>query len=142
MKLSTIQIVNSVSEITPSLYLTSAYGATRENIERRGVTLVVNCAQELPRQDHGPYVESVKLNVDDTPYAPIHVHFDSMADKIHEHVRRGGRALVHCLVGVSRSTTILLAYLMKHRSMTLKVHSKYTTRSHLSKKQLLNRALW
>lgn len=120
MKLSTIQVVNSVSEITPNLFLTSAYGATKENIDRRGITLLVNCAQELPKQDHGPHIESVKVFLDDTPYAPINAHFDPVADKIHEHVHRGGRVMIHCLVGVSRSTSLLLAYLMKHRGMSLK----------------------
>lgn len=119
MQLSTMQVINSVSEITPSLHLTSVYGATKENIERKGITLLVNSAQELPKQEIMG-VESVKLFLDDTPHAPISSHFDHVADKIHEHVHRGGRVMIHCLLGVSRSTTILLAYLMKHRGMSLK----------------------
>jgi protein-tyrosine phosphatase len=45
--------------------------------------------------------------LDDTPYAIINVYFDRIADKIHEHVLRGGRSLVHCVLGVSRSTSLV-----------------------------------
>jgi len=111
--------VSQVTEITPSLYLTSVYGATRENIIKRGCTLLVNAAQELPKQEIAG-VESIKLFLDDTPYAIINVYFDRIADKIHEHVLRGGRSLVHCVLGVSRSTSLVLAYLMKYKNMSLK----------------------
>lgn len=111
--------VSQVSEITPYLYLTSVYGATKENIIKKGITLLVNSAQELPKQEIGG-VESIKLFLDDTPYALINVYFDRMADKIHEHTLRGGRSLVHCVLGVSRSTSLVLAYLMKYKNMSLK----------------------
>lgn len=111
-------VIKSVSEITPNIYLTSVYGATRENIERKGITLLVNSAQELPKQELTG-VESIKLYLDDTPSASINVYFDHVADKIHEHVSRGGRVMIHCLLGVSRSTTLLLAYFLKHKNMSL-----------------------
>ena len=111
--------VSQVTEITPCLYLTSVYGATRENIIKKGTTLLINSAQELPKQEIAG-VESIKLFLDDTPFALINVYFDRMADKINEHLNRGGRAMVHCVMGVSRSTSLVLAYLMKYKHMTLK----------------------
>jgi predicted protein tyrosine phosphatase len=111
--------VSQVNELTPGLYLTSVYGATREAVQKKGITLFVNSAQELPKQEF-PGVESIKLMLDDVPYATIYVHFDRIADKIHEHISRGGRALVHCMLGVSRSTSLCLAYMMKYKNMSLK----------------------
>lgn len=111
--------VSQVTEIIPSLYLTSVYGATRENIVRKGASLLVNAAQELPKQEISG-VESIKLFLDDTPYALINVYFDRISEKIHDHLNRGGRAVIHCVLGVSRSTSLVLAYLMKYRNMSLK----------------------
>jgi atypical dual specificity phosphatase len=118
--------VSQVNELTPGLYLTSVYGATREAVQKKGITLLVNAAQELPKQEF-PGVESIKLMLDDVPYATIYVHFDRVADKIHEHISRGGRALVHCMLGVSRSTSLCLAYMMKYKSMGLKSAFDYVS---------------
>lgn len=118
--------VSQVNEITPGLYLTSVYGATKENINRKGVTLVVNAAQELPKQEING-VESIKLNVDDTPYDSIKGYFDRIADKIHEHSQSGGRSMVHCAAGVSRSTSLVLAYLMKYKNMSLQSAFDYVS---------------
>jgi atypical dual specificity phosphatase len=111
--------VSQVTEIIPSLYLTSVYGATRENIVKKGASLLVNAAQELPKQEISG-VESIKLFLDDTPYALINVYFDRISEKIHDHLNRGGRAVIHCVLGVSRSTSLVLAYLMKYKNMSLK----------------------
>jgi predicted protein tyrosine phosphatase len=118
--------VSQVNELTPGLYLTSVYGATREAVQKKGITLFVNAAQELPKQEF-PGVESIKLMLDDVPYATIYVHFDRIADKIHEHISRGGRALVHCMLGVSRSTSLCLAYMMKYKGMSLKSAFDYVS---------------
>jgi len=119
-----MHVVSQVSEIMPHIYLTSVYGATKENVLRKKITLLINAAQELPKQDI-PGVEVIKLFLDDTPYAIINVYFDRIADKIAEHVNRGGKCMIHCVLGVSRSTTLLLAYLMKHKSMNLRHAHEY-----------------
>ncbi|CAG5124219.1 unnamed protein product, partial [Candidula unifasciata] len=39
--------------------------------------------------------------------------------------RKGGKTLVHCLAGVSRSATICIAYLVKYQHMTLEEAYKH-----------------
>uniref|UniRef100_A0A8B9PWV3 Dual specificity protein phosphatase 15 n=1 Tax=Apteryx owenii TaxID=8824 RepID=A0A8B9PWV3_APTOW len=47
------------------------------------------------------------------PLSPSRMqHFKECIEFIHECRLRGGGCLVHCLAGVSRSTTVLVAYLM------------------------------
>lgn len=121
---SSLHSISKVNEITPHLLLTSVYGATRENIHRYNCSLLVNCAQELPKQDING-VESIKLFLDDTPYAIINVYFDRIADKIHEHANRGGRTIIHCVCGISRAASLSCAYLMKYKHMSLREAYQY-----------------
>ena len=46
--------------------------------------------------------------------------FHQVADKIHEVSKRGGHVLVHCVAGVSRSSSLCIAYLIKYKRMTLR----------------------
>jgi hypothetical protein len=43
----------------------------------------------------------------------------TILDEIHNCLQKGNRCLVHCFAGVSRSTTIVIAYLMKYKQMRL-----------------------
>lgn len=65
-------------------------------------------------------VDSLKIRVDDHPYARLHEHFDQVADRIKAQKDRGGKTLVHCMAGVSRSASLVIVYLMKHCGMSLR----------------------
>lgn len=53
--------------------------------------------------------------VDDISSASIIDHFETTFDFI-DRVRKNGNLLVHCMAGISRSATIVIAYLMKKYS--------------------------
>jgi hypothetical protein len=50
----------------------------------------------------------------------IDTHFDECHKFIDESLMDYGGLLVHCIVGRSRSPTVIISYLMKHHKMTLK----------------------
>ncbi|KAK6057671.1 dual specificity phosphatase, catalytic domain protein [Cooperia oncophora] len=62
----------------------------------------------------------MKVRIDDHPYARIQDYFDQVADKIKAVKDRGGKTLVHCMAGVSRSASLVMIYLVKHERMTLR----------------------
>lgn len=110
---------STVAQITENLFLSSFHPVRPEKIRSLGIQLVVNCTMEIPSL-RLPEVETMQLHVDDTPYSNLRVYFDRVADRINDVIAKGGKALVHCVAGVSRSSTIVIAYLMKARRMSLR----------------------
>uniref|UniRef100_A0A8C6W8Y9 Dual specificity protein phosphatase 15 n=2 Tax=Nannospalax galili TaxID=1026970 RepID=A0A8C6W8Y9_NANGA len=54
----------------------------------------------------------LRISVADTPEVPIKKHFKECINFIHCCRLNGGNCLVHCFAGISRSTTIVTAYVM------------------------------
>jgi protein-tyrosine phosphatase len=58
------------------------------------------------------------LVIDDSPLENIYVHFDSVHLIIRKALSEGRRVLVHCAAGVSRSVTLVAAYLIAEKQIT------------------------
>ncbi|EGC38445.1 hypothetical protein DICPUDRAFT_17903, partial [Dictyostelium purpureum] len=113
---STIKVTGSLypSEIIINfLYLGGTENAaTKEQLQNLKITHIVNMASEL--DDVYPHTyKYYRADLDDRPKANIYRHFQPVIDFINAAKREGGRVLVHCAMGISRSTTVVLAYLMK-----------------------------
>ncbi|GCB87063.1 hypothetical protein scyTo_0027748, partial [Scyliorhinus torazame] len=111
--------LGGIAQITPSLFLSSGnVAANRHTVYTRGVTCIVNATMELS-SPRWPDIEYLKVPLPDLPHAPLSLYFDTVADKIQQVARKNGRTLVHCVAGVSRSSTLCIAYLMKHHKQSL-----------------------
>lgn len=53
-----------------------------------------------------------QIKIDDSPFENISHHFTKCIEFISKH-RKSGNVFVHCAAGISRSATIVIAYLMK-----------------------------
>ena len=58
------------------------------------------------------------FEVDDEPDAPLYKHFDAAHRIIRKALAEGNRILVHCAAGVSRSVTLVAAYLIIEKGMS------------------------
>merc|ERR1712096_292641 len=58
------------------------------------------------------------LKLLDVPQTNIALHFNDVTEYIDEALNGGGKVLVNCEMGMSRSSTCVLAYLMRRHKMT------------------------
>ncbi|NXC43020.1 DUS18 phosphatase, partial [Penelope pileata] len=108
-----------LSHITPCLYLSDSMTADNAQLLAiNRINTVINVSFELANTLH-PGVQYLHIPIADVPSARISACFDTVANVIRCVGERGGRTLLHCVAGVSRSATLCLAYLMKHHAMSL-----------------------
>lgn len=81
----------------------------------------MNATTELPDTplpDDKP--EYFRVPVKDSRDSNLIDYFDDVADMIEKTREKDGKSLVHCVAGVSRSASLVIAYLMKYADMSLK----------------------
>ena len=106
--------------IEDGLYLGDARNAScHKTISRLGISVIINCTQDIPFEKMDG-VEFHRVPVCDTLSSNI-AEFFYKTNAIIEKARADGKnVLVHCFAGISRSPTIVAAYLMhKHYINTM-----------------------
>lgn len=83
-----------------------------EAARRHGVGLIVNCTRNIPARV--PRVRHVRVPIDDSSdeAGTFLAHLPVVVRLIDEHLSKGQGVLVHCYAGVSRSASVVAAYLM------------------------------
>nr|XP_036220648.1 dual specificity protein phosphatase 18 [Bactrocera oleae] len=111
-----------ISQLSPSLYLCGAGVVMPMILDQLQVRFIINVAPELPDTPLSSVTKPLylRINAYDRPDTDLSLHFDEVADMIEEVRQLGGKSLIHCVAGVSRSTTLCLAYLMKYGGMSLR----------------------
>ena len=106
------------SRIAPNIYLGDAGDASSEKVIRElNITVIINCTVDIPFGEFEG-VEFHRIPVDDKNEANIQLYFEEAIGIIETASSQGKTVLVHCMAGISRSATIVAAYLMKTRGMT------------------------
>ncbi|KAF3695978.1 Dual specificity protein phosphatase 18 [Channa argus] len=112
--------LSGLCRVTDHLYLSNVRGADDSHqVSRCEITCIVNVTETKRSRPLPPGVEYIHIPVSDTPASPLSDHFDRVADRVQLVADGGGRTLVHCNAGVSRSAALCMAYLVKHRGVTL-----------------------
>lgn len=114
-----------LSEIIPDqLFLTGWRGAyNRDAVQAAGVTNVLSMGSEFdgeePLADLGVKYLVVVIEDDEEQAGKMQEQLMHAVEFLNSSIQGGGRALVHCAAGISRSTTVVLAYLVVKRGFTL-----------------------
>lgn len=90
-----------------------------ELLTRHEITHVINAATGVPNFHEGR-LKYLKVHILDLPSTDILKVFPDCNKFIRGALKDGGKVLVHCNAGVSRSTSIVVAYLMRYENMTVR----------------------
>ncbi|XP_050520176.1 dual specificity protein phosphatase 3 [Daktulosphaira vitifoliae] len=116
-------------EVYPNLYVGDWTTAKNRNLLLSlGITHVVNAAQgigfglvDTNEQFYQPLnIRYIGLALCDDPSVAICEYFDSVSNFIDDALNQKGKVLVHCIMGISRSATIAIAYLIIKQNMRAK----------------------
>jgi len=109
------------SQILDWLYLGGLRNANnhKELTTRTNIKYILNVAYEV--QNYFPdQFQYLKLDLDDTADFDISGHFDRAVSFIEEAKLSASNVLVHCQQGISRSASMVIAYLIAKENMSLK----------------------
>ncbi|NXU58933.1 DUS26 phosphatase, partial [Turnix velox] len=132
---------NHADEVWPGLYLGDQdIAANRRELAQLRITHILNASHSKWRGGaeyyEGTGIRYLGIEAHDSPSFDMSPYFYPAADFIHQALNEGhpcvslpGRILVHCAVGVSRSATLVLAYLMIRHHMPL-VEAIKTVKDH------------
>ena len=106
------------SKILDWLYLGSYRNACdKQEIKDLGINYVLNCAIEC-NETLPPGVKYCHLKLSDTPNFRIIKYLDKATAFIDQAQSNNGIILVHCQLGISRSTSCVIAYFIKYLGYT------------------------
>lgn len=115
---SVVHIMYTIDKVVDGLYIgNEAVSSKLDVLRRHKITHILAAGFGLKR--HFPEnFEYKKFDMIDMPSYEIHRHFAECNSFIDSAISHGGSVLVHCFQGVSRSATIVSAYLMHKEHMT------------------------
>ncbi len=107
------------SRITSFMFLGDSKDSKNHKfIDDNGITHILNVTKDEPNwfEDEGR-IKYMRISILDTVNQNIATHFDTAHEFIERARLSGGKILIHCYAGISRSATIVISYLIKTRHL-------------------------
>ncbi|XP_035027955.2 dual specificity protein phosphatase family protein [Hippoglossus stenolepis] len=119
--------LTAVDEVWPNLYIGNvAVAQNRKTLHKLGITHVLNTAHYKQgsigdQSFYGNTCVYFGIPAEDSEQFDLSQHFRPAADFIHKALKsKDGKVLVHCIMGVSRSASLVLVYLMLRQRLPLR----------------------
>jgi len=101
------------SQILDFLFIGSKNTSSLENLKRKQIKSVVNCCALDWKPKYPLFISAIYFRAPDHKNYDISQHFEESYQFIEKARERGEKVLVHCVAGVSRSASIVIAYCMR-----------------------------
>lgn len=118
--ISQSDIENAImTQILPFLYLGNELDAKNvNNLAQNEIYYVLNVTKNIPfYETTNKKFKLKRIAVNDNGTQNLKDYFEEAVDFIDEAKKSGSKVLVHCQAGISRSPTIIIAYLMKKQNL-------------------------
>eukprot|EP00050_Salpingoeca_kvevrii_P013147 m.27013 g.27013 ORF g.27013 m.27013 type:complete len:343 (+) comp4702_c0_seq1:881-1909(+) len=107
------------TEILPHLLVGAEnHAADHDLLKSLRITAILNMTPNCPNHFEGIF-EYKNIPVRDTWNQNLANYFEDAFNFINRCKENGGRVLIHCVAGISRSPSITIAYIMKENSISL-----------------------
>lgn len=112
-----LKMFHNISEITKNLYIGSIVTSIDTlQLGEIGITHIINCVSnstnKWPKYTQIPGIQYLSIDMGSSKTAIIGNYIKKILCFINNAIENNGKILVHCVKGVSRSSSILIAYLM------------------------------
>jgi dual specificity protein phosphatase 1B len=105
-----------INEVITGVYISDFASACNvEELKKNGITHIVTAISGVGKMYKEDF-EYYEVDETDRPHSEIEKYFDECADFIDNAVNDGKKVLIHCKCGVSRSSTLTAAYLIKKKN--------------------------
>lgn len=127
-KMTEFKYISEITKITNHLYLSGDKVINSIYIKNYNITNIIN----LTLVEYKPEILALlkgylHINEYDSPTTNLYKYFDTTFKFIDSAIQRNENVLVHCQMGVSRSATIIIVYLMKKYNWTKDTAFKYVS---------------
>lgn len=118
-KISTPEMRCEMSEIIPGLFLGGEEAASdKTKLKEMDVTTILNITDHIPFHYESDFTYH-RIPITDNLNINIRQYFERTCEIIDNIIENKQKILVHCYAGISRSATIVIAYIMKKNRMTM-----------------------
>ena len=114
-----LNYINDINEIIPHLYLSNWFTSNNTEVLKNYKIKAVITLETRPKPEqvlmyYNNYrIDNMYITIPDSPDANITQYFGKTYDLINKYISKGENVLVHCMAGISRSSAIVLNYILR-----------------------------